>query len=117
MSVDSPASFEELKKSGKIGMIVGLQNSEHFRRPDDVDLFYSLGQRVSQLTYNARNLIGNGSTERRDEGLSDFGVSIVERMNRVVMVVDVSHCGARTTLDAFEVTKKPVLSTRSNCSG
>ena len=74
-----------------------------------------LGQRVSQLTYNARNLIGNGSTERRDEGISDFGVAIIERMNKVGMAVDVSHCGDRTTLDAFEVSKKPVLITHSNC--
>jgi microsomal dipeptidase-like Zn-dependent dipeptidase len=44
---------------------------------------------LSQLTYNSRNLIGNGSTERRDEGLSDFGVAIVERMNRTGMAVDV----------------------------
>src|SRR5262249_27763233 len=67
MRVDAPSSFEELKKAGKIGVLLGLQNSEHFRGPDDVDLFFSLGQRVSQLTYNARNLIGNGSTERRDD--------------------------------------------------
>jgi len=90
MRVDSPASFEELKKSGQIGVLLGLQNSEHFRRPDDVDLFFSLGQRVSQLTYNARNLIGNGSTERRDDGISDFGIAIVGRMNKLGMVVDVS---------------------------
>jgi membrane dipeptidase len=95
--------------------LLGLQNSEHFRRPDDVDFFRGLGQRVSQLTYNARNLIGNGSTERRDEGISDFGVSIIERMNKVGMAVDVSHCGDRTTLDAFEISKKPVLITHSNC--
>jgi microsomal dipeptidase-like Zn-dependent dipeptidase len=44
----------------------------------DVDFFHALGQRVSQLTYNSRNLIGNGSTERRDEGISDFGVAIIE---------------------------------------
>src|SRR5260370_33069617 len=75
MRVDSPASFEELKKTGKIGVLLGLQNSEHFRRPDDVDSFFSLGQRVSQLTYNPRNLIGNGSTERRDDGISDFGIA------------------------------------------
>jgi membrane dipeptidase len=92
-----------------------VQNSEQFRRPDDVDFFRALGQRVSQLTYNARNLIGNGSTERRDEGISDFGVSIIERMNKVGMAVDVSHCGDRTTLDAFEISKKPVLITHSNC--
>jgi membrane dipeptidase len=115
LRIDSPGDFERVKASGKIGVILGVQNAEHFRRPDDVDAFYGLGQRVAQLTYNRRNLIGNGSTERRDEGLSDFGVSIVERMNAVGMAVDVSHCGDRTTLDAFEVSKKPVLITHSNC--
>jgi len=115
MRVDSPSDFERVKKAGKLGILLGLQNSEHFRNPADVDFFRGLGQRVSQLTYNARNLIGNGSTERRDEGISDFGVAIIERMNKVGMAVDVSHCGDRTTLDAFELSKKPVLITHSNC--
>lgn len=115
MRVDSVADLDRVKASGKIGALLGLQNSDHFRNPDDVDFFWGLGQRVSQLTYNARNLIGNGSTERRDEGLSDFGLAIVERMNKVGMVVDVSHCGDQTTLDAFEVSTKPVLITHSNC--
>lgn len=113
--VDTPERLERIKTAGKIGIILGIQNSEHFRKADDVDYFYGVGQRVSQLTYNARTLIGNGSTERRDEGLSDFGVSIVERMNKVGMAVDVSHCGDKTTLDAFELSKKPVLITHSNC--
>ena len=115
MRIDSTADLKRVKQSGKVGMMLGLQNSEHFRRPDDVDFFRGLGQRVSQLTYNARNLIGNGSTERRDEGISDFGIAIIERMNKVGMAVDVSHCGDRTTLDAFEISKKPVLITHSNC--
>lgn len=115
MRIDSAADLDRVKRSGKVGVLLGLQNSEHFQTGDDVTFFHGLGQRVSQLTYNSRNLIGNGSTERRDEGLSDYGVSIVERMNRVGMVVDVSHCGDRTTLDAFEVSKKPVLITHSNC--
>ena len=112
--IDSAVDLDRVKSSGKLGILLGLQNSDHFRRPDDVDFFRGLGQRVSQLTYNSRNLIGNGSTERRDEGISDFGVAIVERMNKVGMAVDVSHCGDRTTLDAFEVSKKPVLITHSN---
>ena len=112
--IDSASDLDRVKSSGKLGILLGLQNSDHFRRPDDVDFFRGLGQRVSQLTYNSRNLIGNGSTERRDEGISDFGVAIVERMNKVGMAVDVSHCGDRTTLDAFEVSKKPVLITHSN---
>ena len=113
--VDSPADLERVKRSEKLGILLGLQNSAHFRNPADVDYFRGLGQRVSQLTYNARNLIGNGSTERRDDGISDFGVAIIDRMNKVGMAVDVSHCGDRTTLDAFEVSKKPVLITHSNC--
>lgn len=113
--VDTPERLDGITASGKVGIILGIQNSEHFRKVDDVDYFYGLGQRVSQLTYNARTLIGNGSTERHDEGLSDFGVSIVERMNKLGMAVDVSHCGDKTTLDAFEVSKKPVLITHSNC--
>jgi membrane dipeptidase len=113
--IDSAGDLKRVKKSGKLGIILGIQNAEHFRRPDDVDLFRGLGQRVSQLTYNARNLIGNGSTERRDDGISDFGVAIIERMNKVGMAIDVSHCGDRTTLDAFEISKKPVLISHSNC--
>lgn len=113
--IDSPATLDAVAQSGKIGILIGVQNSEHFQTLDDVDTFFGLGQRVSQLTYNARNLIGNGSTERRDDGLSDFGVAIVERMNKVGMAVDVSHCGDRTTLDACEISKKPVLITHSNC--
>jgi membrane dipeptidase len=115
MRIDSAADLNRVKASGKIGVLIGVQNSEHFRNPNDVDTFHSLGQRVSQLTYNARNLIGNGATERRDDGISDFGVGIIQRMNRAGMAVDVSHCGDRTTLDAFEVSKQPVLITHSNC--
>ena len=115
MRIDTPARLDAVKSSGKVGILIGLQDSDHFRKPDDVDFFYGQGQRVSQLTYNSRNLLGNGSTERRDEGLSDFGVAIVERMNKVGMAVDVSHSGDRTTLDAFDVSKKPVLITHSNC--
>lgn len=115
MRIDSAADLDAVKKSGKLGVILGVQNSEQFRNADDVNFFRGLGQRVSQLTYNARNLIGNGATERRDDGISDFGVSIIERMNKVGMAVDVSHCGDKTTLDAFEISKKPVLITHSNC--
>ena len=114
MRVDSANDLDRVKRSGKLGVVLGLQNAQHFRSPADVDFFRSIGQRVSQLTYNSRNLIGNGATERRDEGISDFGVAIIERMNKVGMAIDVSHCGDRTTLDAFEISKKPVLITHSN---
>ena len=114
MRIDSPGDLDRVKKSGKIGIIIGLQNSEHFRTAADVDYFYGLGQRVSQLTYNSRNYIGDGSTERTNNGLSDFGVAIVQRMNQIGMAVDVSHCGEQTSIDACGVSKKPVLITHAN---
>lgn len=114
MRIDSPADFERVKRSGKIGIMLGVQNSSHFRRLDDVNEFWNLGQRVSQLTYNSRNRIGNGSTERVDGGLSDYGVAVVRRMNELGMAVDVSHSGDQTTLDACEFSRRPVLFTHSN---
>ena len=113
--IDDATDFDRVKTSGQIGILIGVQNADHFQSLNDIDYFFSLGLRVAQLTYNSRNLIGNGATERRDEGLSDYGVAVVERMNTVRMAVDVSHCGDRTTLDAFESSKKPVLITHSNC--
>jgi membrane dipeptidase len=107
--------LEMLRTSSKTGIIPGLQNSEHFRTPDDVAMFYKLGQRVSLLTYNSQNRIGCGSTERHDCGISDFGAAIIGKMNEVGMLVDVAHCGDLTTLEAFEVSKRPVAITHSNC--
>src|SRR3546814_16626673 len=86
---------------------MGIQNSEHFEKVEDVELFYQLGQRCSQLTYNAQNLIGSGSTERVDGGVTDYGAGIIKAMNDVGMLIDVSHCGDRTTLDAIELSPRP----------
>jgi membrane dipeptidase len=115
MRIDSAEDFAVLRESGKLGIILGTQNSDHFRRPDDVTMFYYLGQRVSQLTYNSQNRVGSGSTDRADGGISDFGERIVTAMNEIGMAIDVSHCGDRTTLDAFELSSRPVLITHSNC--
>jgi membrane dipeptidase len=115
MRIDSADDFARVKRSGKLGVILGVQNSDQFRTPNDVDFFRNLGQRVSQLTYNSRNFIGSGSTERSDDGISDFGAAIIGRMNKAGMAIDVSHCGDKTTLDAFEISKQPVLITHSNC--
>ncbi len=112
--VDRAADLETAKKSGKIGIVIGQQNSMHFRTVEDVNYFYGLGQRISQLTYR-HNRIGGGSSDVADSGLSDYGAQILDRMNTVGMAVDVSHCSDRTTLDAIEASKTPVLITHSNC--
>lgn len=111
--IDSVDDFDALVGSDRIGMILGSENSTHFKTLDDVDRYYQLGQRISQLTYNSRNLIGSGATERSDGGLSDYGVNVVERMNKIGMSIDISHCGDRTTLDALSLSKSPVLITHS----
>ena len=114
LRITDPGHLDQVNESGKIGVILGLQNSAHFNTVDDVDVFHGLGQRVSQLTYNSQNRIATGTMEDRDGGISDFGADVVQRMNEVGMVVDVSHCGDRTTLDAFEISSRPVLITHSN---
>lgn len=112
--VECVSDFARIKSLGKIGILIGQQNSEHFQTVEDVDHFFGLGQRVSQLTYRA-NRIGGGSSGPGDPGLSPYGVQIVERMNEVGMAVDISHCGDRTTMDAIDASRKPVLVTHSNC--
>jgi len=113
--ITTTKEMENAKKDGKIGIIHGLQNADEFRTPDDVKLFYGIGMRCAQLTYNTQNLIGSGSTERVDGGVTDFGAEIIKRMNEVGMLVDVSHSGDKTTLDAIELSAKPIAITHSNC--
>ena len=113
--ITESAGIERSRGEGKIGVLLGMQNANHFRTVDDVRLFYALGQRVTQLTYNQHNSLGCGCCEARDRGLTAYGAQIVAEMNRLGMAVDVSHAGDRTTLDAFETSSKPVLITHANC--
>jgi len=113
--VDKMADILRAKRDGKVAVIMGMQNSDHFQKVEDVEFFFKLGQRVSQLTYNWQSRIGSGSTERVDGGVSDYGVSIIEAMNKVGMLIDVSHCGDKTTLDAIALSPKPIAITHSNC--
>jgi membrane dipeptidase len=107
--------LDHAKAKQKIAVIMGLQNADEFREPKDVKAFYEIGLRCAQLTYNTQNLIGSGSTERVDGGVSDYGEQIIKAMNEVGMLVDVSHSGAQTTLDAIAISPKPIAFTHSNC--
>jgi membrane dipeptidase len=112
--IEQASDLSAAKNTGKLGIIIGQQNSEHFRTVDDVDHFYAMGQRVSQLTYEP-NRLGGGSTNPNDSGLTMYGAEVVGRMNALGMAVDISHCADKTTLDAIEASSKPVLITHSNC--
>ncbi len=115
LRIDKAGDFEKARAARKIGILLTFQDAIHFRGPDDVDAFYGMGQRLSQLTYNFDNRIGSGFLEQRDGGLTVFGASIMARMEQVGMAVDVSHCGDQTTLDALEAAKKPIVITHANC--
>jgi membrane dipeptidase len=113
--VGTVADLDHAKAEGKFAIIMGIQNAEQFEKPEDVQNFYRLGLRCSQLTYNSQNLIGSGSTDRIDGGVSDFGEAIIKEMNKVGMLIDTSHCGEKTTLDAIELSPKAIAVTHSNC--
>lgn len=115
LRVASAADFQRAHQDRKIGVMLTMQDSTHFRGPNDVNTFFSLGQRISQLTYNFNNRIGSGFLEQRDGGLSVFGLSIMKRMEEVGMAVDASHCGDQTTLDALDAATRPVIFTHANC--
>jgi membrane dipeptidase len=101
------------RAEGKVGLLLGFQNSDHFRTVDDVAYFHRLGQRVSQLTYDKANRLGGGCRDT-DPGLTPFGAEVIGEMNRLGMAIDLSHCGERTTLEAIERSRRPVLVTHSN---
>lgn len=113
--IDDVSDFARVRSQKKVGVMITMQDSMHFRSPADVDVFFALGQRISQLTYNFNNRIGSGFLEERDGGLSIFGRGIMARMEQVGMAVDVSHCGDQTTLDALEAATKPVIFTHATC--
>lgn len=104
------------KESDRLAVVLGFQNATMIG--DDLrnlDTLHRLGTRCIQLTYNSRNLLGDGCTERTNAGLSDFGVSVVERMNALGILVDLSHCGEQTTRDAIAVSRRAPALTHTVC--
>ena len=113
--VRSSGDILRAKEEGRVGVILGWQNTSPIENDlDRLALFHALGMRIMQLTYNERNLLGNGCYERTDDGLSNFGMDAVREMNRLGILIDLSHVGDRTTLDAAEVSQAPVACTHAN---
>jgi len=110
------ADFERARKSKRTAVVMNFQDTTMFEGDvDNVDALHALGMRCAQLTYNFRNLVGDGCLERTNAGLSDFGVELVDRMNNVGVMIDLSHCGTQTTFDGIEFSKKPVAMTHTMC--
>ena len=113
--VKTVPDIHRAKKEGRVGIILGFQNASPIENDlDRLDLFYALGVRIIQITYNERNLLGNGCWERTDEGLSKFGQDAVRELNRLGILIDLSHVGDRTTLEAADLSEGPVACTHAN---
>lgn len=115
MPATSAAEIELAKARDRTAIIFGFQNASPLE--DDlglVEVFHALGVRIIQLTYNNQSLVGGGCYEKQDGGLTRFGRQVVREMNRLGMLIDLSHCGERTTLDAIEASERPVAITHSH---
>jgi len=116
-SVRTIADIGEAKRSGRLGIIHGFQDTVPFGEDlDRIAEFHGLGVRIVQLTYNDRNYVGSGSLVPVDEGLTDFGAAAVERMDDLGILIDLSHCGPRTTMDGIRMARRPVSITHTGCN-
>ncbi len=115
LPVRATADILVAKAAGKTGIVLGFQNTCAVE--DDLDLlavFHELGVRVMQMAYMDANYAGQGCLERLDAGLTNFGLEMVAEMNRLGILIDLSHVGPRTTLDTIEASAKPVAFTHAN---
>jgi membrane dipeptidase len=98
------------KREGKTGVILGWQNATGFGDYLPlVSVYHELGLRVVQLTYNTATTVGSGCYESHDGGLTDFGRELVAELNRVGIVIDLSHVGRKTADDTICASKRPVV--------
>jgi membrane dipeptidase len=115
--VGQAADINRAKQAGKAGLIMGWQNAKPFGdRLERIAAFHQLGLRVVQLTYNEANLVGDGCLEKRNAGLSAFGIEVVRELNRVGIAIDLSHCAEQTCLDACRYSGRPVFLTHANAN-
>ena len=97
-------------REGKIAWVAAIEGAAPIENdPDRIDILYGLGVRLLGLVYSEQNALGSGIKEVNDGGLTRFGKVCVERMNKVGMLIDISHCGPQTALDAANFSKEPIV--------
>ena len=109
--------IEQAKKNNKTAIFFGFQNCSPIE--DDINLIekvHELGCRFMQLTYNNQSLLASGCYEKIDSGVTNFGREAIKEMNRVGIVVDMSHSAEKSTMDAIEISEKPIAITHANPS-
>jgi len=117
MPVKTAADIQEAEKSGRVGIILGFQNCSPIE--DDlrkVEMLHEQGVRIMQLTYNNQSLLATGCYEAGDSGVTRFGREVIKEMNRVGMIIDMSHSAEHSTLQTIELSQRPIAITHANPS-
>lgn len=113
--VETVAEIQQAKGEGKLALGFHFQGVEALDGdPNLVSVYYSLGVRQMLLAYNQKNKACDGCHERTDCGLSRYGIRIIQEMDRVGMLLDLTHTGCASTVEAMEVTENPVVFSHSN---
>jgi membrane dipeptidase len=115
--VRSVDQLRDAKTTRRVGIVLGFQDTTPYEGDlSRMEVFHDMGVRVVQLTYNVRNLVGDGCLEPGNAGLSTFGREVVERLNELGSIVDLSHCGKRTTAEGIAASDAPVGITHTGCN-
>jgi len=102
--------IQEAHREGRMAWIASMEGAAMIENElDRIEVLYGFGVRLLGIAYSEANALGSGLKEPRDGGLTVFGRKAVERMNKVGMLIDCSHCGDQTTLDTIEVSEKPIV--------
>ena len=117
--VGSPGEARRVADADQLGVVLNTQNlgGAVDDSVDVIDILYNEGVRIFQLTYNRQNLLGTGCNDPSEGGLSALGRAAVDRVNQLGGIVDLSHCGRQTTLDAVDYSEDPVAFTHTTCQG
>jgi len=115
MLIHDASEIKIAQEEGKIGIIFGFQNCSPIE--DDIHLIeamHKLGVRIMQLSYNNQSLLATGCYEERDSGITRFGKEAIKEMNRLGMIIDMSHSAELSTLQAIELSTRPIAITHAN---
>ncbi|MGF1700514.1 dipeptidase [Photobacterium makurazakiensis] len=115
MPVLSMADVEIAKAQGKVGVFFGAQNCSPIEDEIGmVEVMRRQGLLIMQLTYNNQSLLATGCYEQNDNGITRFGKQVIDEMNRVGMIIDMSHSAERSTLEAIELSARPICISHAN---
>lgn len=115
MLIKDIADIKKAKEQKKLGIVLAFQDGVPIEdNIDYLNVYYDMGVRVIQLTYNAQNYIGTGCCELSYGKVTYFGRKVIKRMNELGIAIDLSHCSDPTTIDAIKLSEKPVYITHSS---